>query len=269
MSDDRTPPTLDVLLPVAARGDAGRLAPRADEAELVALFADAAPPAGRRVHVRANMVSSLDGAATGPDRRSGSINDAADHRVFAALRVLADVVLIGAGTARTEGYGPLGTPAPLRGTRRAHGRPDEVELALVTASGAVPDGLLDAARPPFVVTVAQCPVLDALRTRIGPERVLVAGDEQVDLATALDLLADRGLRHVLTEGGPHLLSGLLAADLVDELCLTWTPLVVGGPAPRATRTDAWLDPVRHARPAHLLHAGGTLLGRWVIDRLAG
>ncbi|WP_448629317.1 dihydrofolate reductase family protein [Cellulomonas soli] len=115
--------------------------------------------------------------------------------------------------------------------------------------------------------MAACPSLDQLRDRLGPHRVLVAGEEQVDLATALDLLADHGLVHVLSEGGPHLLSDLLAADLLDELCLTWTPLVVGGPAPRTTRTDDWFAPVRHARPRHLLHADGTLLGRWALDRL--
>ncbi|MGN8245421.1 dihydrofolate reductase family protein [Cellulomonas soli] len=266
MPRHHTPPTLDVLLPTGHTG-AVRLAPREDESELVALFADAAVRPDARVHVRANMVSTLDGAATGPDRRSGSINDEADHRVFTALRALADVVLIGAGTARTERYEPLRTPDALQSTRRAHGRTDELELALVTASGAVPEVLLDAARPPLVLTVSACPSLELLRSRIGPHRVLVAGDDQVDLPTALDLLADRGLVHVLTEGGPRLLSDLLAADLVDELCLTWTPLVVGGPAPRATRTDDWFEPVHHARPRHLLHADGTLLGRWVIDRL--
>lgn len=268
-------PALDVLLPVraasshaAAPPGAARLEPRADESELVALFADGAPRPGRRVHVRANMVSSLDGAATGPDERSGTINDEADHRVFSALRVLADVVLVGAGTARAERYGALTTPEPLRATRRAHGRDLELELAVVTASGRVPEQLLGADRPPLVVTVASCPTLAALRDRIGSDHVLVAGEQEVDLGAALERLADLGLASVLTEGGPHLLGDLLAADLVDELCLTWTPLLVGGPAPRTTRTDDWFTPVRRARPHLLLHADGTLLGRWVIDRLA-
>lgn len=281
-------PALDVLLPLHATGSSdgtgpsgaagptaatrpavpARLEPRPDESELVALLADAAPRPGRRVHVRANMVSTLDGAATGPDDRSGTINDAADHRVFSALRVLADVVLVGAGTARAERYGALTTPEPLRTTRRAHGRERELEVALVTASGRVPEQLLGADRPPLVVTVASCPTIGVLRDRIGTDHVLVTGEHEVDLAAALDGLADLGLPAVLTEGGPRLLSDLLAADLVDELCLTWTPLLVGGPAPRTTRSDDWFAPVRRARPRLLLHADGTLLGRWVIDRLA-
>src|SRR5665648_1069207 len=119
--DDATP-TLEVLLP------AGLPAIRPDDAEmaLAALFAEPRTP-----WLRANMIATLDGAATGADHRSGSINDPADLRVFRALRALADVVLVGAGTVRAEGYraprppgvgpAPAGPARPPR-ARRAHGQ---------------------------------------------------------------------------------------------------------------------------------------------------
>jgi len=243
------------------------LAPRDDEAELAALFTDG-PAAG--IHVRANMVSTVDGAATGANRVSGSINGPADLRVFRVLRALADVVLVGAGTARAERYPPLDVPPELRAARAALGRPDALELAIVTASGQLPDSLLDTDRPPLVLTTSSAPALDDLRARVGAERVLLADGGvpgAVDPHAVVAALADRGLRNVLAEGGPTLLAQLVDADLVDELCLTWSPQLVGGPAGRVTHLPTWFDPARALTLRHLLHSDGVLLGRWQVVRL--
>jgi riboflavin biosynthesis pyrimidine reductase len=260
-------PPLDVLLPLDA--PTRLLAPRDDEADLLALFDDG-PAAG--THVRANMVSTVDGAAFGESHVSGSINGPADFRVFRVLRALADVVLIGAGTARGERYTALDVPAELRAARAARGRPDELELAVVTATGDLPDELLDGDRPPLVLTTGSAPTLGALRERLGADRVVVADGGSpgaVDPAAVIAALADRGLRHVLAEGGPRLLAQLVDADLVDELCLTWSPQLVGGPAGRVTHLPTWFAPPRPLTPVHLLHADGVLLGRWRVARLGG
>lgn len=254
-------PALDVLLP-RGPGTPATLAPRDDEADLVDLLGRAPAAAPHPVVVRANMIATLDGAATGPDRVTGSINGPADLRVFRALRTVADVVLVGAGTVRQERYRDLALPPALAATRRAHGRAAAPELAVVTRSGDVPDALLAADRPPLVVTAASCPRLGPLRERVGADRVLVAGDDDVDLATVLGLLAGRGLVQVLTEGGPALLAALVTRGLVDELFLTWSPTLVGGPAPRVLAGAPWLDPPHDARLLHLLHSDGVLLGRW-------
>ena len=147
--------------------------------------------------------------------------------------------------------------------RAAAGLAARIELAVVTRHGAVPADLL--ADPPLVVTGTA----GARRAAddVGPERVLVvpgaADPATPDLRAALDALADRGLRHVLAEGGPSLLADLLAADLVDELCLTTSPLLVGGGAPRVTAGGAHLPAPRPARVRHLLAApDGTLLTCW-------
>ena len=258
-------PALDVLIPVDS--PVRRLAPRSDEAELLALFADV-PTSG--VHVRANMVSTVDGAATGASRVSGSINGPADFRVFRVLRALADVVLVGAGTVRAERYTPLEVPAELRAARAALGRADALELAVVTASGELPDSLLDTDRPPLVLTTASAPSLDALRSRLGEDRVVVADGGvpgAVDPRAVVAALGERGLVHVLAEGGPTLLAQLVDADLVDELCLTWSPQLLGGPAARIRHLPTWFAPPRALTLAHLLHADGVLLGRWRVARL--
>lgn len=258
----RERPTLDVLLPLERARE--RIGAEEDERTLAGLYTHPQPRTGADAWVRANMIASLDGAATGADRRSGTINDPADLRVFRVLRATADVVLIGAGTARAEGYGALEVPGALAPARAARGQRAELELAVITATGALPAALLDSDRPPLIVTVANRPDLDALRARIGADRVVVAGEGLVDLAAALRALAARGLVRVLAEGGPHVLGELLGAGLVDELCLTWSPLLVGGPAPRVVDHPAWFTPALAARPAHLLHSDGVLLGRWLV-----
>ncbi|WP_086150316.1 dihydrofolate reductase family protein [Cellulosimicrobium sp. KWT-B] len=262
-------PALDVLLPAAEH-----LPPDPREDRLAALYAYGTPVRGASV-VRANMVASVDGAAWGPDQRSGSINDDADWRVFRVLRALADVVLVGAGTARAEGYTPLGRP---RGLRHLHDAP--LELAVVSRSGRVPPALAGTDRPPFVLTGPAGAA--TARGDVPADRVLVVGqdaaDDALDLAAGLAALAGRGLTRVLTEGGPSLLADLLAADLVDELCVTTTPTLVGpGPGPGrivggapAPGTTTALP--RGARLAHLLHApedrpgspAGTTAARWLL-----
>ncbi|GGL23118.1 hypothetical protein GCM10012283_01540 [Phycicoccus endophyticus] len=220
-----------------------------------------APP--RRRWVRSNMVTTLDGSATGADGRSGSVGTPADRRVFDILRGHADAVLVGAGTARAEGY------RRLRVTRRT---PHPATLVAVTRSGGVPDGLrspTEGRGPALLVTCAAAGprALARARATLGEESVLVCGDDLVELPAALDALAERGLRHVLLEGGPSLLGAALAAGVVDEMAVTVAPTVVGGGFPRIVAGPALATPVGVAvRPHLLLEQAGTLLGLWRVRR---
>ncbi|MGN6612308.1 MAG: dihydrofolate reductase family protein [Angustibacter sp.] len=94
--------------------------------------------------MRANFISTLDGGARGDNGRTDSINDPADHRVFALLRALSDVILVGAGTARDEGYGRASTPARWQDLRTAHGLAEPPTIAVVSRSLDLPSALLDA-----------------------------------------------------------------------------------------------------------------------------
>lgn len=197
-------------------------------ADLLDLYA---VPPGR--WVRANFVSTLDGRATGPDGLSGTINSPADQVVFDALRAMADVVVVAAGTLRAEGYTRLSTPAPWRGHRATQGRTLHPPLVAVTGSGDLPERLLqersDTGDLMVAVTRRTDPAfVSALRERLGETAVMVCGADQVDPRQLLDQLADRGLEQVLTEGGPRLLASWVDADVVDEVCLTLRPLLLGG-----------------------------------------
>lgn len=216
-----------------------RLADLEDDT-LTALYVPLADP-----WLRVNFVSTLDGAITGPDKSSKSINNAADKRVFRALRRQADCLIVGAGTVREEGYQHPSLP-----------------LVLVSRSGDVPPTLRDAPRGSVLMaTVASAPALDATRELLGEDLVLVLGEDEVDLVALKAALAARGWVDQLCEGGPELFGTLAAAGVVDELCLTVVPRLVGGDHLRVMVGD---DVDLDLRPVTLLEQDGTLLGRWVV-----
>lgn len=219
--------------------------------------------------LRANMVSTLDGAATGPDGKTGSINNEADKRVFSLLRALADVVIVGAGTARAEGYRRI-RPVSGERARLRQGRPEAPVLVVVSRTGRLPDGLAVAPEDQhgtqrtgevLLVTsaAAEAASLEAARAALGDSQVLVMGDDGVDLPALMDHLRARGLVRMLTEGGPHLLRDMAAAGLLDELCLTVVPHLLAGGHPRILTGESVEGSLS---PRLLLESGGTLLGRW-------
>lgn len=235
-----------------------------DELDLPGLASAYAYPGER--WLRANFVSSADGAAY-VDGRSGGLSSDGDKRIFGVLRVLADVVLVGAGTARAEEYKPARrrpSLAPLRA-----GRPETATIALVTRTVGLDlaSPLFTEAPPDARTVVITCAASDAgLRAEAAKVAdVIVAGDEAVDLGAALGALAERGLSRVLCEGGPHLLGDVKAAGLLDELCLSLGPTVAG---PGASRIVAGQhSAVQEMRLAHVLaEDDGFLFLRYVASR---
>ncbi len=209
--------------------------------------------------VRVNFVSSVDGAAT-RDGRSGGLSGPADKRLFELLRRVCDVVVVGAGTVRDEGYGPMRVSDASAAWRASHGRPPHPVFAIVT-------GELDLDPASAIFTAAPVrPIIVTTERATGVTRfadvadVVVAGDAQVDPAKAVDALRERGLRHVLCEGGPSLFGSFVAADAVDELCLTLSPSLDAGDARRIANGDS---PPRDLRLATVMRSGETLLLRYV------
>ncbi len=197
--------------------------------------------------LRVNMVSSLDGSATGGSGKSGDINNPGDKRVFDTLRAQADAIVVGAGTARSEGYGPADVP-----------------IVLVSRRGQVPEGLRDAPEGRvLLVTRGQAEELSASRQALGGAQVIVAGDDEVDLAAMRQELLARGFRSLLGEGGPSLLADLLAAGVVDEMCVSVVPRLLAGDHPRiAVGQDADVA----LELGVLVEQSGTLMGRWLTVR---
>lgn len=205
---------------------------------------DAYALAGRaQPRVRMNFVESADGAVS-LGGRSGPLGGATDRSVMQVLRAMADVVVVGAGTVRAEGYGGLRVEGEDARWRVAAGLEEQPPLAI--ASGGLQldpddDVFTRAVRRPVIVTT------DAAYRRRGglfesAADVLACGEaETIDLPAMLTALADRGWTQVLCEGGPHLFGALLEADLVDEVCVTIAPRFVGGDAGRIVRGASEAD----------------------------
>ena len=231
---------------------AADLGPLSDD-ELARAYAY--PDGLRRPYLRVNFVASVDGAAT-VRGVSGGLSSAPDRAVFGLLRRLAEVVLVGAQTVRTENY---------RGARKpslATGAPPRI--AVVTASAELDPAsplFTDTSVPPLIVAAAGAPPKNLRRLADAGAEVVTVDGELVTPAALLAALEARGLRRVLCEGGPRLFGRLIAAGAVDELCLTIAPCLVGGGATRVVRDE--LDTPRGLRLAGVLTEDDVLLLRYL------
>jgi riboflavin biosynthesis pyrimidine reductase len=215
-----------------------------------------------RAWVQVNFVSSVDGAVA-VDGQSAGLGNPADRKVFMLGRDLADVVLVGAGTAKAEGYHGV-KAGEVRAERRARlGRAPIPPIAVVTARASIDPTsplLTDTSVPPIVLTTSSASAERRAALAAAGADVVVAGEVEVDLAVALRALDERGLRRVDCEGGPALFGSLVAADLVDELCLTIAPKLVAGGSGRIAHGP--VVPPRDMTLVSALHHGSALLLRY-------
>ncbi|CAN5270691.1 pyrimidine reductase family protein [soil metagenome] len=214
--------------------------------------------------VRINFVASADGASS-LDGRAGGLGSATDQQVLRLLRDRSDGILVGAGTARAESYRPLRDDPARSAARTAHGLSRVPPMILVTQRLTIDPGepiITNAVAPTVIVTCANSdPERRAALTAVTP--VIVAGEDTVDLAEARKALAERGLRRLVCEGGPTLFGTALAAGIVDELCLTVSPMLTGPGAGRIVDSSLQIDPVR-LRLRHLLEDDGYLFLRYAL-----
>jgi riboflavin biosynthesis pyrimidine reductase len=203
------------------------------------------PPRDGHGWVMANMVAGLDGTAA-IEGRVGSLSTPRDFELFRRLRGLADVVLVGAATVRQERYGPVSLDDDLVAHRQQSGR-GVPRVAIVSSSLDLDPELpiFTQARPgepPIVLTTSTS---DTSHLAALPVEIVVAGEHRVDLRRALAELARCAPGVILCEGGPSLLGEIIAADLLDEYCLTISPVVGGDPLP-VINSASITDPVRFA-----------------------
>ena len=202
------------------------------------------PPPGRP-WIELCMVASLDGS-TVVEGRSRGLSNPLDTEVVLTLRDLADVIVVGAGTARAEGYGPPRKAGQRVGVVSNTGRVDATSALFASGAG-------------FLIVPESAPAT-AVQT-------LRAGATEVDLAQALSMLGTvvAGAAVVHAEGGPRLNGALVTADLIDELNLTLSPQVAGGGGPRLAVGGA--DVSTAFELAHLLVDGDSFVfSRWVRRR---
>ncbi len=231
-----------------------------DPVEIHTALAREAP--ADRPYVLVNMIASVDGA-TAVEGLSGGLGGESDKAVFGALRSVPDIILVAAGTADTERYGPPKPTEAVQAARRARGQSALPRLAVVSGRLSVDLGLpmfTDPGGPRPIVITSEAAATDRRDEVEAVADVLVAGGTSVDLAAALAQLRQQGASVVLCEGGPSLNGGLVDADLVDEWNLSLSPTIAGGASHRivAGATPA----LGHLRLAGALEADGTVFLRY-------
>ncbi len=208
-----------------------------------------------------DMISSADGA-THIDGTSGALGSEGDHVVFRAIRAVADVILVAAGTVRSENYRPVRATEAVRATRVARGQTPVARLAILSRhlDFDFDADLFTSDQPPLLLTTTEAPASAVRRAEAITEVVRFDGD-RVDMIAAVQALGQRGASIVLAEGGPTLNGQLHDAGLIDELCLTLSPLLVGTAAARVI-DGAGLN-LQHLSLDRVLEEDGWLFLRYV------
>ncbi len=193
------------------------------------------------------------------------IGGPADKRVFQVLRALTDVILVGAGTVRAEGYGPASVDEDSRRQRRERRQDPVPPIAVVTTSGN-----LDWSAPFFTEAVARPIVFMSSEHDEGADErggevaeIVETGEGPIDIGLVLDHLHTKGFKSVLLEGGPGLNADVVHAGLLDELCLTLAPKVVAGDGPRVLAGPELPVPLE-VELVHLLEEDGFLFYRLAV-----
>ena len=213
--------------------------------------------------VSANFISSVDGSASAAGL-SGGLGSPDDKRVFDLQRRLCDTVLVGAGTVRAEGYGAMRLEPDAAAWRLTHGFAEHPTFAIVS-------GRLDL--DPASEVFSKAPVRPIVLTTSGADpakrarleavaEVVTCGESTVEPTLLVAELSERGLVQVHCEGGPSLLGALVAADLLDELCLTVSPLLEGGAGPRIVTSHGDAIELQAMHLDHVLLAGSMLLTKY-------
>lgn len=232
----------------------------ADDVDPAAAYADL-PTHPDRPAVRLNMIVSVDGG-TSWNGVSGALGGAADKALFAVLRSFADVILVASGTMKAEEYGPAVMPPGEQEARRARGQAPTPRIAVVSRTcdfDWTAPFFTEAQARPVVVTVAAAPERNRAHAATVAD-VVIAGDEDVDLESALTELGESGT-HVLAEGGPTLNGALAQAGLLDELCVSLSPLLASGDAKRLIAGSA-LDKLERLRLHSICEADDYLFLRY-------
>ena len=206
--------------------------------------------------LRVNFIASADGAVT-VDGLSGGLHGPGDKEIFDSLRMVCDALIVAAGTVRAENYDGLRLTPQARSWRLAHGLPEFPLMVVVSRSLDLdPDQLVfaDAPVPPIVVTTGA-----GDRAPRGAELLRVDG-----LPAMVRALHERGAGQLLCEGGPTLFGTLVTDDLVDELCLSISPMLVGG-GPGRIATGAPATP-RRMSLRHVLTKEDMIFLRYVRDQ---
>jgi riboflavin biosynthesis pyrimidine reductase len=209
------------------------------------------PP--REDWVRLNLIGSVSGSASGPDGTSESLTNSVDRTLLKVIRSLSDVVVVGAASVHAEGYFV----------------PKSGALAIVSRSGNFAGHQIkDTGNRGTVLILCPTAAVDTARETIGLTDATVVAVPDVDgsltPAAIIDALRAQGYHSIVAEGGPTLATQLVQGDVVDEVCLTTSPVLGGGPLPILGRNG--FDPISLTLDQLLIDSDGFSYARWLVPR---
>lgn len=212
-----------------------------------------------RPWVMYNMVSSIDGA-TAVQGGSSALNDDDDKLLFAALRAVPDVILVGASTVRAENYGPVALDEQRRARRMELGLTPVPTLAIATATLSVEPDMRVFDDPEHRPTVITGESVDPSRVESFAGRADVIQLPELSGKSILEALGSP--RVVLCEGGPTLNGQLISEGFIDEMNLTLSPMIAVGESRRIAHGHDLLPPA-DMKLARLLRGDRALFLRFV------
>ncbi|MEY4131415.1 MAG: hypothetical protein RLZZ31_1539 [Actinomycetota bacterium] len=187
-----------------------------------------------RPWIGVNMVTSLDGAVA-VDGRSGGLSSEADKEMFRALRQMPDAIIVGAGTARAENYGPVRLSDDIQLARQQRSLSALPRLVVISGRlqfDASARLFEDETQRPILITTNER-AENAPQSLHAVAEIIGCGVNNVDIEKAMKILREMNIGVALCEGGPTLNAELLNAQMIDEWFLTLSPVLVGGNEMRA------------------------------------
>lgn len=204
--------------------------------------------------LRINLIASVSGDAAGTDGTSETLSNPADRAILRAIRDVADAVVVGAASVRAEGY-----RVPLK-----------AKLVVVTGSGDLSGHRIAPERADRVIVVCPAAALARVEESLGDSlcglaTILVVPDVggRITPAAIVEALHARGLSSLICEGGPSLAGQFLHDRLVDELCLSTSPVVIGSGLP-VFGTERF-DASRLSLSQLLIDDRSALYARWRVE----
>ncbi|HEX8854143.1 MAG TPA: dihydrofolate reductase family protein [Thermoleophilaceae bacterium] len=225
-------------------------------------FHERAP--AERPYLALNMVSTADGKAA-VEGRTRAISSDIDRDIFHQLRTQFDAVMVGAGTVRTERYGPITKTPELREKRRHEGVREEALAVIVSGSLNLPEDvpLLQDRDSQVVILTQSEGELEGVKAQVSYLR----SPGTLDMRPLVEQLrSEYGVRSVLCEGGPTLNASLIPYGLVDELFLTLAPSIAGGANALTIVAGMPLPELRGLQLLSVLRAEDELFLRYALRR---
>ncbi len=224
-----------------------------------------------RPSVVVNVAMSADGKLSTRERRQVKISGAEDFARVDLLKAGCDAVMVGIGTVLADDPSLTVKNPDLKSRRQQEGKPEHPARVIIDSRARIsPDASVlnkgDGLRVVAVSGRADPARVDVLRAKA---TVIVAGEDEVDLARVLDELGAMGIRRLMVEGGGTLIAGLVRAGLVDEIYTYIGSIVIGGKdAPTLADGPGWITEAEFARLilADVARLDDGILLHWNVER---